>query len=248
MKYSFTFRRALRAFTLVELLVVIAIIAILAGMLLPALSAVKTRVMIGRAKTEMQQIGTAISDYERKYSRLPSLPGIEAGVSDVTFGTNIAIIAGVVVAPTNSAVIAILMAEETFRNGTKSANAGHILNPQRVKFLSSAKPVSDATSPGVGIDGEYRDPWGNPYVISLDYSFNGRTRDAVYCRSSVSSINNTKQGIGGLANTNNPTSNEFEYSGSYMIWSKGPDGKSSTAPTAAYNKLENKDNVLEWRE
>jgi prepilin-type N-terminal cleavage/methylation domain-containing protein len=246
MKNSSSFRSPQRAFTLIELLVVIAIIAILAGLLLPALSAVKTRVLISRAKTEMQDIGTALSSYERKYSRLPIIPGngINPGVDDVTFGPGITALPGVVVVSTNSAIIAVLMAEENFRNGTKSVNSGHVLNPQRVKFLN-AKPAADNLNAGVGPDGEYRDPWGNPYIITLDYSMNGRTRDAVYGRSSVSALGNS-QGVGGLSNTNSAASDRYEWAGNYMIWSKGPDGKHS--PTGAFNKLENKDNVLEWRE
>jgi prepilin-type N-terminal cleavage/methylation domain-containing protein len=248
-KSSLISQRSLRAFTLIELLVVIAIIAILAAMLLPAINAAKKTAYKTRAKSEMQQIGQALAKYESTYNRLPILPGLGAGTADVTFGLGAntnpvpADLSGHLVIPTNSGIIAVLMDQETFRNNVKSANSGHVLNPQKLAFLN-AKLAPDSTSPGVGLDGEYRDPWGNPYVISLDYSLDGKTRDIVYSRTAVSQVSG-QQGFSGLYNPSN-TVTGFEYKGNYMIWSKGPDG--SHALNLKYNVDPNKDNVTEWKD
>ncbi len=79
-----------QGFTLIELLVVIAIIAILAGLLFPALTTVLRKGKESTARTEMKGIETAVKAYMNEYGKLP-VSDTDQGIADRSYSTNNAV-------------------------------------------------------------------------------------------------------------------------------------------------------------
>lgn len=219
-----------RGFTLIELLVVIAIIAILAGLLLPVLAGMKDRAKIKKAHIEMVNLIGAIKDYEKEYNRFPGSAKVEQnGNPDFTFGTT-GILTGKVYEDNNRVVMFVLLnqmdkAPNDIRDDIKNRN------PRGLPFFDATR-MAPGTPPGISSDDYvFRDPWGNPYIITVDLDDDNKCKDAFYRK------------VGGSGLTGSAP--EFEFSGSVMAWSFGPDGQAEI--TKGPKEGVNKDNVLSWQ-
>ena len=143
-----------RNFTLVELLTVIAVIAVLAGMIVPAVNGAIKKGEMTKAKAEATTLANAIKQYESTYGVLPIpknmksddeaiLDDSDKGKAAYTWLIN-------------------LLQGKSFSDDTHG-NSGNY-NRRGIKFLDVVGNT----------EGVYQDPWDQNYFVVMDADYDGK--------------------------------------------------------------------------
>lgn len=225
------------SFTLVELLAVIAIIAILAGLITPAVIIAQQKGRVTQAKADMKTLATAIKGLEGTYSKLIKVNGSNAVFAGVTVGIK---------SPGDAEYIRIGGTEDDVNaydnfivelcdpSNPKVFNKDQKpnINIRRKVFLDAQTGYDPSKGTDVNANYLWRDPWGNRYVLLINTNFTNRIPD--------------------------PADNTKYLAGSVAIYSFGPNGTDDNGKNTEYgddkvqddgdDKVQDYDDIVSWKE
>jgi prepilin-type N-terminal cleavage/methylation domain-containing protein len=231
------------AFTLVELLTVIAIIAILMGLLFPAIQIVKDQANKVKAKSDIMNTVAAVKQYYTEYGKYP-LTG-QTTNTDITFGDSVSA-AGAASPVDNSQLYNVL---RNYAGATRGNPDG---NPRQIVFFEGRTGITSSSgtgnprggfTPSIGSgytgsaqQGAFYDPWGNEYAIAVDGTYDNYVPvpyvDFPAPQGSTSNLPVTCVNVGTAA------------------WSVGKDGQLGTKGDSSFRNASTgspSDDVISWQ-
>ncbi len=205
-----------QTFTLVELLVVIGIIAILAGLVIPAVIRAQQQGRITQAKSDMANILLALKGVESTYNRMVNGNSFSTHSAEAypSGGTECIRLGGSDASDASDTAAENLaydsfIAELTVPQSLLATNLN--INKRRIKFLDP-NPKFDPTEAYDNTDNLpylWRDPWGKRYIIII----NTALRDEIP----------------------NPADNDRILAARAVVYSRGPNGTNDDAQNILYN-------------
>ncbi len=235
-----------KCFTLVELLVVAGIIALLAGLILPAVIGGAQQGRITQAKSDMNAIQMAFSQMDQTYQRVfkkgsdgkvkflsysvtPVDSGDDSSLSEAPKNTEFVIIGmagnkhgvgSTTLAATDENAYNAMIAELTVTGGSNT----YTQNTRKTKFLEPNKNFdpSKAYSDDANKPYLWRDPWGNPYTVMVNT--NGTER---------------------LIKPDNPSSGKYIMTKT-ADYSRGPNGEDDQGKNASEGGGKLDDDIATW--
>ena len=171
------------AFTLVELLTVIAIIAVLMGLLFPAIGGAKDNARRAEAGTMVRNIVNASKSYFNDYGKYPPIPDAlvekkSSGGADSSGGDESYYAFGDVELSAGKVKVSNSEIFDVLRGIPRGKNKDNLLNPRQQKYFEGKKAADVGlrkTRGGFADGQEFQerqgrlfDPWGAEFFVVLD--------------------------------------------------------------------------------